>query len=170
MSLPYFPLYPTDFDGKTAHLTLLEDGAYNRLLRLCWKTPGCTMPADEAWVMRRARAHTDEEKAAVRAVLSEFFTVENGRYSSQVLTGWLETARKREKRPWIPLAVQRFVFERDGEKCRYCGCEEGPFHLDHIVPWSLGGAHTPQNLTVACAQCNWSKGNKTIEEWRGGNG
>ena len=32
--LPYFPLYPTDFEADTSHLTLEEDGAYNRLLRL----------------------------------------------------------------------------------------------------------------------------------------
>jgi uncharacterized protein YdaU (DUF1376 family) len=31
MSLPYFPMYPTDFEAKTSHLTLAEDGAYNRL-------------------------------------------------------------------------------------------------------------------------------------------
>jgi uncharacterized protein YdaU (DUF1376 family) len=53
MSLPYFPMYPSDFEAKTSHLTLLEDGAYNRLLRLCWMTPGCSIPADEAWIMRR---------------------------------------------------------------------------------------------------------------------
>ncbi|MCP5097247.1 MAG: YdaU family protein, partial [Chloroflexi bacterium] len=36
MSLPYFPMYPTDFEADTSHLTLEEDGAYNRLLRLMW--------------------------------------------------------------------------------------------------------------------------------------
>ena len=85
MSLPYFPMYPSDFEAKTSHLTIAEDGAYNRLLRICWMTPGCTMPADEAWIMRRARAVTDDDKAAVLAVLAEFFTVENGRYSNAKL-------------------------------------------------------------------------------------
>ena len=40
MKVPYFPLYIADYDSKTAHLTLEEDGAYLRLLRLCWRTPG----------------------------------------------------------------------------------------------------------------------------------
>lgn len=79
MSLPYFPLYPKDYEAKTSHLTLAEDGAYNRLMRLCWMTPGCSLPDDEAWIMRRLRAVTDDEQQAVRNVLAEFFTREDGR-------------------------------------------------------------------------------------------
>jgi len=79
MSLPYFPLYPKDYEAKTAHLSILEDGAYNRLMRLCWLTPGCSLPDDEAWIMRRMRAVSDDEKEAVRSVLAEFFTREGGR-------------------------------------------------------------------------------------------
>ena len=86
MSLPYFPMYPTDFEADTSHLTLAEDGAYNRLLRLCWMTPGCSLPDDEAWIMRRMRARTDEEQEAVRVVLAEFFTLSNGRLSNARLT------------------------------------------------------------------------------------
>lgn len=73
MSLPYFPLYPADFEADTSHLTMLEDGAYNRLLRLCWMTAGCSLPDDEEWIMRRARARSEEEREAVRVVLAEFF-------------------------------------------------------------------------------------------------
>lgn len=82
MSLPYFPLFVTDFEADTSHLTMTEDGAYNRLLRLCWMTPGCSIPNDEAWIFRRMRARDDAEKEAIRTVLSEFFRVENGRLFS----------------------------------------------------------------------------------------
>jgi uncharacterized protein YdaU (DUF1376 family) len=85
MSLPYFPMYPSDFEAKTSHLTLAEDGAYNRLLRLCWMTPGCDIPADEAWVIRRARAISEADIEAVLTVLGEYFTIENGRYSNAKL-------------------------------------------------------------------------------------
>jgi uncharacterized protein YdaU (DUF1376 family) len=99
MSLPYFPMYPSDFEAKTSHLTIAEDGAYNRLLRICWMTPGCTMPADEAWIMRRARAVTDDDKAAVLAVLAEFFTIENGRYSNaKLMRVFREANEAHEKR------------------------------------------------------------------------
>lgn len=82
MSLPYFPMYPTDFEADTSHLTMAEDGAYNRLLRLCWMTPGCSLPDDEAWILRRMRARTSDEIEAVKTVLSEFFKRENGRLFS----------------------------------------------------------------------------------------
>lgn len=79
MSLPFFPLYVDDFEADTAHLTLEEDGAYNRLLRLCWRTPGCSLPDDRDWIYRKARARTDADKAAVDIVIDEFFEVEDGR-------------------------------------------------------------------------------------------
>ena len=98
MSIPYFPMYPSDFEAKTSHLTIAEDGAYNRLLRICWMTPGCSMPADETWIMRRARAHSEDEQAAVRAVLDEFFTIEKGRYSNARLRKeWLAANDAHEK-------------------------------------------------------------------------
>ena len=99
MGLPYFPMYPTDFEADTSHLSMAEDGAYNRLLRICWMTPGCSMPADEAWIMRRVRAHSDEDKQAVKAVLGEFFTIIKGRYSNARLAREFAAAREaHEKR------------------------------------------------------------------------
>lgn len=73
-------------------------------------------------------------------------------------------------RPAVPVPIARAVRSRDGERCAYCGSDRGPFHLDHIMPWSRGGDHRPDNLTVACASCNLSKGAKTIAEWGGTNG
>ena len=82
MSLPYFPMYPTDFEADTSHLTLAEDGAYNRLLRLCWMTPGCSLPDDDVWIFRRMRAHSDDDKTAILNVVGEFFTRKSGRVFS----------------------------------------------------------------------------------------
>lgn len=93
MALAFFPLYPTDFEADTAHLTLAEDGAYNRLLRLCWRTPGCSIPADREWIYRRMRAATDEDRAAVDAVLNEFFVAANGRLNNARLTREYEKAK-----------------------------------------------------------------------------
>lgn len=52
------------------------------------------------------------------------------------------------------------VFRRDGYTCQYCGrrAPEFPLHVDHIVPWSKGGATTLDNLRTACSQCNLGKG------------
>ena len=82
MTLPYFPMYPTDFEADTSHLTLEEDGAYNRLLRLMWMTSGCSLPDDDAWVMRRMRVDSDTFERVVRVVIDEFFTRKAGRISN----------------------------------------------------------------------------------------
>lgn len=82
MSLPYFPMYPTDFEADTAHLSLAEDGAYNRLLRLMWITPGCSLPDDNAWIARRMRADAETMATVVLPVIAEFMERKGGRVVS----------------------------------------------------------------------------------------
>lgn len=99
MSIPYFPLYPTDFDGKTAHLSLAEDGAYNRLLRLQWTAPGGKLPADLPWIMRKMRAVTEADQAVVVTVIGEFFTRKGGKiFSDRLLKEWVKANDSHERR------------------------------------------------------------------------
>ena len=99
MSLAYFPLFPDDFEADTAHLTLAEDGAYNRLLRLCWRTPGCSIPADRTWVYRRMRAASEADQAVVETVISEFFKEAAGRLSNARLSKeWLAANEAHQRR------------------------------------------------------------------------
>jgi len=85
VSLAYFPLYADKYEADTAHLSMLEDGAYNRLLRLCWRSPGCKLPNDLPWIFRQCRATTDADRAAVEAVLSEYFSKGRGKIWSDKL-------------------------------------------------------------------------------------
>lgn len=80
VSIPYIPLYVTDYEADTAHLSIEEDGAYMRLLRLCWRTPGCSIPDDRKWIMRKMRATADEYDRVIEPVLDEFFTRGMGRW------------------------------------------------------------------------------------------
>lgn len=79
MSLAYYPFYADRYEADTAHLSLLEDGAYNRLLRLCWRSPGCKIPDDKDWIYRQMRAASDAERGAIDAVLAEFFRRAKGK-------------------------------------------------------------------------------------------
>ena len=63
------------------------------------------------------------------------------------------------KRPPIPKEVVDVVWRRDGGKCVYCGSTENP-QLDHIIPFSKGGATTVENLQLLCQKCNLQKSNK----------
>lgn len=52
------------------------------------------------------------------------------------------------------------LLERDGNSCRYCLREFGPWLLatiDHIRPRSKGGSDSIDNLCLACTDCNAEK-------------
>jgi hypothetical protein len=58
------------------------------------------------------------------------------------------------------------TFRRDDFTCQYCGDQGGKLECDHIVPVSRGGSNDPENLTTACFDCNRSKRDKLVAEWR----
>jgi len=96
--LPFLPLWVSTYEAHTAHLSLCEDGAYNRLLRLCWRTPGCSLPADDTWVMRQMRVDQNSFDAFVKPVLSEFFKVRRGRYVNDKLKEVFDEATAKTER------------------------------------------------------------------------
>jgi hypothetical protein len=57
----------------------------------------------------------------------------------------------------IPSGVKRTVWQRDGGQCVQCGLPED-LEFDHVIPWSLGGADSVENLQLLCRSCNGSKG------------
>ena len=71
----YYERHLGDYSKDTAHLTMIEHGAYSLLLDRYYSTEE-RIPASQ--VHRVARARTKEEKQAVDSVLSEFFSLSNG--------------------------------------------------------------------------------------------
>jgi len=74
-------------------------------------------------------------------------------------------ARPSQQREAIPTQTKAVVIAREGRRCAYCGDTVGPFHFDHLFPWSKGGTDNPSNLIIACESCNRDKGDKTLLEW-----
>lgn len=57
---------------------------------------------------------------------------------------------------------RRNVYARDQGRCQYCG-RKFPYReltLDHVVPRSLGGRTTWENIVCACVACNVKKGGR----------
>lgn len=61
------------------------------------------------------------------------------------------------RRELIPVEVRKAVFDRDAGRCRNCG-SNFDIQYDHIIPFSMGGASTVENLQILCAPCNREKG------------
>ena len=63
---------------------------------------------------------------------------------------------------------RRMIFEKTNGHCSYCGCEIDfyNFHVDHIKPINKGGNSKIDNLFPSCCDCNLSKGDSDLEEFR----
>jgi 5-methylcytosine-specific restriction endonuclease McrA len=64
--------------------------------------------------------------------------------------------------------VREYLLEKWGRKCAYCGAENTPLEVEHIVPRSKGGSDRVSNLTLACHKCNQAKGNQDIRDFLSG--
>jgi 5-methylcytosine-specific restriction endonuclease McrA len=58
---------------------------------------------------------------------------------------------------------RRNIFARDANRCQYCGkrFSTSELSLDHVVPRSLGGKTTWENIVCCCVACNVQKGGRT---------
>ena len=61
--------------------------------------------------------------------------------------------------------VKEYLLEKWGRKCAYCGKENVPLQVEHIVSRIRGGSDRVQNLTLSCEACNIRKGKLTAEEF-----
>ncbi len=61
---------------------------------------------------------------------------------------------------YLPKAIRREVFERDGGQCTYADAsgrrcsERCGLHFDHIAPHAQGGENTAENLRIRCGPHN----------------
>lgn len=75
MANPWYAFYPGDYGRDTAHLSLMEDGAYRRLIDHYYVNARPLL-GDFGQLFRICRAFTRSEKDAVRSVLGQFFVID----------------------------------------------------------------------------------------------
>src|SRR5215218_9586184 len=61
----------------------------------------------------------------------------------------------------IPQDVKIAVAVRDQGCCQHCGTSTGPMHYDHVIPYSMGGDNSVENIQLLCRRCNGAKSNST---------
>lgn len=66
----------------------------------------------------------------------------------------------------VPRPDINTLFKRDKFKCAYCNEHYKKEHLtqDHIIPQSLNGPNTWENLISSCKNCNNKKADRTLED------
>lgn len=108
----------------------------------------------------RMKAAAEHEKAEIAAKLKE--QQRRRELEKQVRQDLIDRGElfgDQTKRPRIPREVVDAVYKRDGGRCQECGATED-LQLDHIIPFSKGGATTVENLQLLCGKCNRAKSNK----------
>jgi uncharacterized protein YdaU (DUF1376 family) len=99
--LNYYPFHIGDYLSATRHLTWAEDAAFRRLLDVYYTTER-PLPVELRAVYRLVVAGTDEQRAAVEAVLNEFFVPSaagwvNGRADAEIEAMREKQQKQRDK-------------------------------------------------------------------------
>lgn len=161
MTLPWYRRFPDNFIAGTVGLSLEEKGAYSLLLDLMYVRSG-PVPDEPRYIAGVCGCSTYRWKAIRATLLAKgLLRLVGDELDAPIVHQWASWSGREA----IPAHVRRAVFDRDGERCVYCGAIDGPFHLDHVYPFSRGGQATVDNLVVACVPCNLSKGARTPAEW-----
>jgi hypothetical protein len=61
--------------------------------------------------------------------------------------------------------TREYLLQKWGRKCTYCGKENLPLQIEHLIPRVKGGSNRVSNLCLACEKCNLAKGTRSLEEF-----
>ena len=102
-----------------------------------WEDEGLTAPDVMALVLERERRKQRRLDRAHAAMHQELAPV--------------------ARREPIPRDTRLAVWKRDSGRCVECG-SDFDLQYDHVIPLSMGGATSAQNLQLLCGACNRAKG------------
>jgi len=88
--------------------------------------------------------------------------VESVRFDTQLLQNPLISGIEYQQGALAGYEIREYLLQKWGRQCVYCGKENVPLQIDHIIPKGRG-SNRPSNLTIACQDCNQAKGNSLIE-------
>lgn len=162
MSEAGFKFFPADWLGRTRCLEAVEAGVFVHILAQAAVAGNDTFEMPERFFLMCGFRSRKVFLRTLAFLQKQGLIVVTG---SAVTVPLLAEWRAMAGREPIPAAIRRAVIERDGNVCRYCGDTGGPFHIDHVHPVALGGTNDLDNLVRACAACNLSKSDRTVEEW-----
>jgi len=84
---------------------------------------------------------------------------------SKAQDGKLYKAVVRKCQRQIDQQIAWNVYKRDQYACRYCGRDNVPLTVDHLILWEEGGPSTEENMVASCKRCNKTRGDTPYPEW-----
>jgi 5-methylcytosine-specific restriction endonuclease McrA len=89
-------------------------------------------------------------------------TMELVRFDIQLMENAEITGRQYQQGTLAGYECREYLLEKWGRKCAYCGKENIPLQVEHIVPRAKGGTNRISNLCLACEKCNLAKGTQDV--------
>ena len=125
---------------------------------LVWPASGNARGRDY-WLFDDAVYSTDVplEPNEVRALVIERALKDDARLARAAAAAERAALVAPPRRAPIPSDIKAAVWQRDGGRCVDCGATR-ELEFDHVIPVSMGGAHTVRNLQLLCVSCNAAKG------------
>lgn len=105
---------------------------------------------NDAYVTSKTHSYSPEE-------ISEIIKRLNQKRGNYFVNKEIWDAICRVERGKVTNKLRFYIYNRDHNRCRYCGSTRN-LEVDHIIPISKGGKSTPDNLQTLCHKCNVKKG------------
>ena len=119
----------------------------------------CLFPDEEALPLETLHMDVDDWNDFLRQtdlLETEILEASNGTFAKAIV-------RKSQRQ--IAQSVSWQVYKRDGYACRYCGRDDIPLTVDHLILWEDGGPSIEENLVSSCRKCNKVRGNTQYADW-----
>ena len=147
---------------KLRDINLLDIGNTVQLAGAVYAGPGvvylCLFP-DELDTDMRASVRLDMDTEDWKTFLRQTDLLE-----VEVVDGNKKAIARKSQRQ-IDQQVSWNVFKRDSYACRYCGADNVPLTVDHLVRWEEAGPTIEDNLVAACRRCNKTRGATSFTAW-----
>jgi len=93
----------------------------------------------------------------------ETICIEDVKFDMQLLTNPNISGIEYQQGTLFGYELREYLLEKFDRKCVYCGKENVPLNIEHIVPKSKGGTDKVSNLAITCIACNQKKSDKPLE-------
>ena len=123
----------------------------------------------EGWIPPSLQSRVDNIKSFLNKLMKiiplTHISYENCKFDTQLINDENIKGIEYQQGTLLGYTVREYLLEKYNRKCIYCGKENVPLEIEHIIPKSRGGTNRIDNLGIACHNCNQTKGSMTAEEF-----